>query len=62
MADNDAEVSIADIAPTICAMTRACELAGRPTLLAPERRPPLARVFHTYQWRNEYWSLDRIPG
>ena len=62
--DSMAEASVADIAATVCGLTKDCTaLGGRSLFEAPQQSTTRSgRPFYHYQWRNEYWSLKSVPG
>ena len=64
MTESMAAASIADIAATVCGLTKSCTALGGRSLLAatPEPTARAPRRFHYYQWRSEYWALRSIPG
>jgi hypothetical protein len=64
LSESMAEASVADIAATVCGLTKGCTALGGQSLFAtaPDPATRSKRLFHYYQWRNEYWTLKSIPG
>jgi hypothetical protein len=64
LSESMAEASIADIAATVCGLTKRCTALGGHSLFATTPHPATRsnRRFHYYQWRDEYWTLKSIPG
>jgi len=53
--------SIADIAATVCALTKRCTAGAGQSVFAPAPATR-ARKFYWYEWRTEYWALKSVPN
>jgi hypothetical protein len=61
--ENKAQVSITDIAATVCVATASCTaLGGEPLQHANAKASNgRRRIFNYYSWKTAYWTLSKVP-
>lgn len=60
--DSDASVSVADVAASVCDLTRACKAsAGQSVALAGKEGAGSGGFYVDYTWQHPYWYLESVP-